>query len=262
MTDTEFTGRYMDGWVSGCFKIPLRHIKQPSTLTIYGRRYQYPEELTLSIYINGEKIQEAINPLGNFSIDVTVPPMIRGTLEIVASEVFVPQEKGINEDVRKLSFLLDEIKVPGLSDLMEPYVHLFDFKTSKKVYFLDDELWDQIAFLLADDYKVPDKKLLTPLMENEWWEKIQPPVSRFIRGTVYNKFSGESVKEGTVEIYGDGEKLMGAVPVNEQGYYEFPGIEAGDYLVVGKSDEYGQQSIKTRIDNYGKMIHLPMLPLF
>lgn len=247
MTDLEFTGRYPDEWVSKRFVMPLRHIKKESPLTIYGRRHMFPENLTLFIKVNGKVIHEAIKPVGEFAITVMIPPMIRGKLEIIASDVFIPKEKGLNEDVRELAFLLDEVVVPGLPDLMEPYHHLFDFTPSKKVIFLEDELWDTLTFLLADSYKVPDKEMLRPLKEPEWWEKLQPPASSYLRGVVYDKFSGASIQQAEVQLCNENKQLIAETSVDDHGNYEFHGLADGQYLVAGKSDPYGDQQIRVQL---------------
>jgi hypothetical protein len=263
MTETAFTGHYQDAWVSRRFVMPLRHIKTESPLTIYGRRHMYPEHLTLRIYVNGNEIHQAVIPPGPFVITVSIPPMIRGKLEIVASDVFVPKEKGLNhEDVRELAFLLDDVVVPGLQDLMEPYHSLFDFTLSKKVYFLEDEIWDTLTFFLDDRYKVPDREMLRPLREPAWWEQIMPPPASFLRGTAYDKFSGVPVRQAEVHLYNKEKQLIMETVVNDRGLYEFDGLPAGEYLVAGKADDYGDQQIAVQLNGYGKLINIPLLPLF
>lgn len=261
VNNEEFTGRYHDGWVSKRFVVPLRNVKKESSLILSGRRLPYPEKLTLFVYVNGELIHQEINPGGQFTVTAAIPPTIRGNLEIVASDVFVPKEKGMNEDERKLSFLLDEIMVPGLPDLMEPYAGLFDFKPSKKVYFLEEEVWDSLSFLLADTYKVPDRAMLNPLQEREWWEKIQPSPPAFIRGTVYDKFSGYDLQKAEVQLLDNEKKLIMQTSVDVRGHYEFHGLASGEFIVAGKAENYGEQEIKVQIEGYGKTIHIPMLPI-
>ncbi|GAX91993.1 carboxypeptidase-like regulatory domain-containing protein [Effusibacillus lacus] len=261
MNNEEFTGRYHDGWVSRRFVLPLRNIKKESSLTIEGRRLPYPEKLDLSIYVNGQLIHQASNLGGQFSIRAEIPPLFRGNLEIVASDTFVPKEKGINEDERKLSFLLDEIIVPGLPDLMEPYVNIFSFKPSKKVYFLEEEVWDELSFLLADTYKIPDKEMLEPLKGGEWWGKIQPLPSSSLKGTVYDKFSGQPLEKAEVQIFDRDQNLIMEIPVHHTGDYEFNGLAPGEYMVKGTSKTYGDQEIRVQVAGYGKLIHIPMLPL-
>ncbi|UFJ42540.1 carboxypeptidase-like regulatory domain-containing protein [Brevibacillus humidisoli] len=261
MIDDEFTGRYQDGWVSRRFVLPLRHIKKESPLIIHGRRFPYPKKLTISVYVNGTLIQQAVNPDSKFTIRAVVPPMIRGTLEIVASDYFVPKEKGINEDVRKLCFYLDEVLVPGLPDLMEPYVHLFDFKPSKKVYFLDDDVWDLVSYMLSDNYKIPFRKMMNPLKETEWWESVKPVADTSIQGTVYHKFSGLPLQEGEVQLLDGDKQLVMQTVIDDKGTYSFKEVVPGDYLICGSATAYGEQQIRIRKDNYGKVIHIPMLPL-
>ena len=179
----------------------------------------------------------------------------------MASDVFVPKEKGINEDVRELAFLLDEVVVPGLPDLMEPYHCLFDFTPTKKVYFLADELWDHLTFLLNDRYKVPDKDMLRPLKDPDWWEKLQPPPSSFLRGVVYDKFSGVPLQKTEVQIVDGGKQLVAKTVADELGIYQVNGLAAGDYEVSGKSNRYGDQQIRVQLSGFGKLINIPLLPL-
>ncbi|WP_199621674.1 carboxypeptidase-like regulatory domain-containing protein [Paenibacillus alkalitolerans] len=261
LTKWEFTSRHQDGWISRRFVMPLRHIKTESPLTIRGRHYEFPEKLTIFFYVNEKLIHEEINPFGEFSITLMIPPTIRGKLEIVSSDVFVPKEKGINEDPRELSFLLDDVVIPGLPDLMEPYTRLFEFKPSREVYFLDDEIWDQIAFLLDDSYKVPDKVMLDSLKQAQWWKNMQPPESSYVRGILYDKFSGAPVRNASVRLFGLNKQLIAETSVHGTGQYEFAGVVSGQYVLAGKSDEYGEQKVPVRIDGSGMKINIPMLPL-
>lgn len=263
MNSGEFTGRYHDAWVSKRFVTPLRHVKKESQLIIRGRRFPYPEQLTLFVYINGELIYTAVNPSEKFTISVLIPPMFRGELEIAASDVFVPKEKGINDDVRRLSFLLDEIIIPGMADLMEPYLHLFDFKPSKNVYFLEDEVWDYLSFLLDENYKIPDKDMLQPMINEEWWERIGSHPSSSVQGTVYDKFSGRPLTSAEVQLLNNEKQLIRKTRVDHNGCYQFNvnQLEPGQYTVVGRSQKYGEQEIKFIADGYGKTLHIPMLPL-
>lgn len=262
MNDEEFTGRYHDGWVSKRFVLPLRNIKKETPLIIQGRRLPYPEQLNISIFVNGHLIYQELNPGEHFSITTAIPPLARGTLEIVASHSFVPKEKGMNDDVRILSFLLDEIIVKGLPDLMEPYNHLFDFTPSKKVYFVDDEIWDSIAFLLSDKYKVPDKGFVTPLLDPTWWEKLPCSLSSSITGTIYDKFSGHYLKNAKVQVLDNQKTTITETTINEFGNYVIRSLPPGEYIVAGQSEGYGEQTVRVATEDAGKIINLPMLPLF
>lgn len=263
MADEEFTGRYHDGWVSKRFVITLRNIKKKSNLMIYGRRLPYPEQLTISIYVNGNLIHQESNPGGQFTIQAWIPPMIRGNVEIVSSHIFVPKEKGMNEDERKLSFLLDEILVPGLPDLMEPYIEFFDFKPSRKVYFLDEEVWDLLSFLLSETYKIPDKEMLNPLRDLTWWEKVQPAPapSSTIKGIVYDKFSGNPLLKAKVFLFDKNNNLVTETYSHDTGGYEFTELPPSEYIVKGTLGTYGDQQIRVVVDSFEKNIHIPMLPL-
>ncbi|MFC4768602.1 carboxypeptidase-like regulatory domain-containing protein [Effusibacillus consociatus] len=260
MSDEEFTGKYLDGWVSKRFVVPIRDIKKESLLIIRGRRSHYLEQLTINVYLNGKLVHENNYPVGPFTISLEIPPMEQWELEIVASDVFVPKDKGFDEDVRQLSFLLDEFSIPSLGDRMASYAHIFDFKLSKKVHFL--EVWDRLSSLLPEKYKIPDKGMLSPLKEVEWWNEIQPRPSSFIRGTVYDKFSGLSLQKAAVQLFNSERKLIKDTSINHEGHYEFDGLGSGDYVVLGKSENYGDQEIKIHIDGYGKAVNIPMLPMF
>lgn len=262
MSEEEFTGRYQDGWVSRRFVLPLRNIKKESPLIIHGRRFPYPEKLTIYIYVNGKLIHKAVNPDSQFTITTTIQPMYKGNLEIVASDYFVPKEKRINQDVRKLTFYLDDVIVPGLPDLMEPYLDLFDFKPTKKVYFLDDEVWDLISFLVNDKYKVPHRSMLNPIKEGEWWENVEPPVATSIEGTVYDKFSGYPLKQADVKLLDGDKKLVMETTVDDQGYYRFEDVKPGAYFVTGTSQVYGEQQVGVHKDKHGKIIHIQLQPLW
>jgi hypothetical protein len=259
MNNDEFTGRYHDGWISKRFVLPLRNIKQEASVTLRGRRLPYPEYLEISVYVNDNLIFHQVNPGMQFTVEFTVPPLLRGTLQIVSSHTFIPKEKGMNEDVRELSFLLDEILVPSLPNLMEPYNHLFDFKPSRKVYFLEDELWDAIAFYVPDKYKCPDKHLLNPLREKERWE-INPHSTPILRGTVYDKFSGRSLPHAKVQLFDRHHTFVGDTVTDANGGYEIQNLSAGEYVVTGKSNAYGDQKIRFAVKGTETIIHLPMLP--
>lgn len=90
----EFTGRYHDGWVSRRFVAPLRRVKKESVAIIKARRFPYPETLTLSVYVNGERVLVKKDPAGSFTMKVPIPPVRKGRLEILADQTFVPKEKG------------------------------------------------------------------------------------------------------------------------------------------------------------------------
>lgn len=259
-TEAEFTGRYQDGWVSRRFILPLRNIKKESVLHIHGRRFPYPQQLTISIYVNGELLHQAVNPDSSFAISCAMPPVRRGELQIVASDYFIPKEKGINEDVRKLSFYLDEVIIPGLPDMISSYKHLFAFTPSKQVYFLDEEIWDAIAFELPDSYRIPSAKMMKPLQESEWWEAIQPLPSAVIQGKLYDKFTGQAVRQAKVRLKeAEGDILQeGLAP---EGSYLFADVPPGEYLVIGSAEGYGEQQIRVKKDKTAQVIHLPMLPL-
>lgn len=259
MNHDEFTGRYHDGWVSKRFVLPLRNIKQEASVTLRGRRLPYPEYLEIFVYVNDNLIVHQVNPRMQFSLEFTVPPLLRGTLQIVSSHTFVPKEKGMNEDVRELSFLLDEILVPGLPDLMEPYNHLFDFQPSRKVYFLEDEIWDAIAFYVPERYKCPDKQILTPLLQKKRWEKI-PPSTSVLKGTVYDKFSGRSLPYAKVQLLDLHHDFLGDTVTDANGGYVFSNLAVGEYAVTGKANGYGDQKIRFATHETETIIHLPMLP--
>ncbi|MEJ8545115.1 carboxypeptidase-like regulatory domain-containing protein [Brevibacillus borstelensis] len=261
MNTEEFTGRYHDAWLSKRFTLPLRHVKRESPLILHCRRLPYPEKLTISIYVNGKLIHEEKNPGGKFTISTSIPAMLRGNLEIIASDVFVPKEKKINDDVRKLSFLVDELIVPGLPDLMEPYIHLLDFKPSRKVYFLDDEVWDQLSFLLPSHYKVPNKKMAGPLKDREWWEKIRPEPVLFISGRVYDKFSGVPLPKAVVHVVDEKKNQILKTVTDRQGAFHFSKLKPGRFVVKAQADRYGLQEINVGIGEFGKIVHMPMLPL-
>jgi hypothetical protein len=258
MTNMVFTDRYQDGWVSKRLVLPLKNIKEAASLTICGRRHEYPENLTLSFYVNGQLLHEEINPTEKFSITVLLPAMMKGVLEIVASDVFVPQEVGLNEDVRQLSFLLDEVKLTGVADLMEPYHHLFSFTPSKKVYFLDEETWDEVAYALPPDYKVPDEDMLRELKEPG---KPRECSSASIKGIVYDKFSGAPAALSYVLLLNERKQLITATAVDEHGHYQFDELSDGNYIVVGRSYQYGEQQIRVALNGDGMVIHIPVLPL-
>lgn len=261
MSTEEYTGRYLDGWASKRFVATLRNITKETSLIIHGQRYQWPEQLTISIYIDGELVEQAEIQEGYFTIQTTIKPLIKSRLEIISSSVFVPKEIGLNEDVRNLSFLLTDIIIPDMPDLMEPYNHLFDFNSSRTVYFMDEEVWDHVSLLLADTYKIPDKAMLHPLTDKLWWDKADSSLPSSIRGTVYDKFSGEPLQVGKVHIISSGSKLVMESSIDSKGYYEIGVLPFGEYGVVVKSNQYGDQAIKVHVDSFCKTIHVPMLPL-
>jgi hypothetical protein len=259
MEREEFTGKYLDGWVSRRFVIPIRKRDKGSLLVIRGRRSYYLANLTIFIYVNGKLIHEERNPEGEFTISVEIPAMNHGDVEIVASDVFVPKELGLNEDVRKLSFLLDHFSLSNLSDERQSYSHLFDFSLSKKIYFMD--VWDRLLPLLPDHYKVPDKEVFHPLLDSKWWEQIQPSMSSSIRGTVYDKFTGTALQKAAVQVIGSERKKIAETTVDHLGRFQLDGVPAGDYAITAVSEHYGEQEIKVHADGYGKCINIPLLPL-
>lgn len=261
MNNDEFTGRYHDGWVSKRFVLSLRNIKKETPLIIQGRRLPYPEILNISIFVNGNLIHQEVNPGEHFSITTAISPLARGTLEILASHSFVPKEKGMNDDVRTLSFLLDEIVMKGLPDLMETYNHIFDFKPSKMVYFIDDEIWDSIVFLVNDHYKIPDKGYLIPFKDTTWWKKISYFESPSLAGRVYDKFSGRNLTKAKVQVSDNQKILVTETTTNDFGEYEIHNLSPGNYMVTGISKGYGIQTIGVAMGCNGLIINLPMLPL-
>lgn len=259
MKSEEFTGRYHDGWVAKRFVLPLRNLKQGARLTVKGRRLPYPERLDLSFYVDGKLIHQVMNLGGEFTIQTELPPIMRGNLEIVASHIFIPKNERINEDVRELSFLLDEIHIPNLPNLIEPYLHLFDFKPSRKVYFLEEEVWDTITFLLDDRYKIPNRTMLDPL--KQVWQRESSHAAASIVGTLYDKFSGLPLRRGSVQLLNEQKSSQMETKIDEHGSYRFDRVEPGIYTVSGSSEAYGVQEIKVEMTGIDKTIHLPMLPL-
>lgn len=256
-----FTGRYMDGWVSRRFVATLRGIRQPSSLVLYGRRYPWPERLTVSLFVNGELVGQAEVEEGDFTIQATIGPLARGKLEIVSSATFVPKEIGLNEDVRSLAFLLDDIVIPDMPDWVNPYQHLFDFEPGRTIYYMDEDLWDRIAFALDPAYRIPDRELLSPLQDPPMPDKAQASAAGTVGGMLYDKFSGQPIGEGTVRLIGCGGTPVREAKPNRQGEYAFGGLPPGECTVTAQAEGYGVQTIVVAAREGRRTIHIPLLPL-
>lgn len=191
---------------------------------------------------------------------VPIPPVRKGRLEILADQTFVPKEKGINDDVRKLSFLLDEIEIPGLQDAMEPFLYLFDFTPGKKVYFLDEDVWDEAAYRLPDAYRIPDRKMLEPLRD---FANVKPNRNKrtIIRGFVYDKFENRKLTQAAVDLLNEHKRPIASAETNGEGEYKIKPPSPGTYFVRTRQHGYGDQVIAVRVRGHPLAIHVPMLPL-
>lgn len=260
--EDEFTGRYMDGWVSRRFVAMLRGIRQPSPLVLYGRRYPWPERLTVSLFVNGELVGQAEVEEGEFTIQATIGPLARGKLEVVSSATFVPKEIGLNEDVRSLAFLLDDIVIPDMPDWINPYQHLFDFEPGRMIYYMDEELWDRIVFALDPAYRIPDRELLSPLQAPPLpGGKARAAAAGTVSGILYDKFSGRPVGEGSVRLIVRGGAPARETKPNRQGEYAFGGLPPGECIVTARAEGYGEQTIVVAAREGRRTIHIPLLPL-
>ncbi|WP_199620263.1 hypothetical protein [Paenibacillus alkalitolerans] len=259
MKDEQFTGRYFDGWVSARYMISLPTIRRETSLFIYGFKYIWPEHLVISIYINGELVEQSEIDAGNFTVHAKIKPVMKGVLEIVSSSSFVPKAAGLNNDTRKLSFQLEDIVIPGLPDPVEPYNHLFGFTPRDAIVFKDRNTWDRISFAASDNYKVPDKEMLQQLNNGLWLSKEGALVCS-VGGAVYHKFTAERLTEGKVQLF-DKDKLIREMVIGSEGKYRFNDLPHGEYRIVGKSREYSDQEIRFAADGMPKVIHIPMLPI-
>lgn len=103
--------RYQDSWVPPQFRIGIQIDPQypMKKLLLTGRKH-LSKTMTISISINGNLINRYPIYSRSFLLEIPLVSSHSSTVvEICSSSQFVPLEKGINSDIRTLSFLVDDV---------------------------------------------------------------------------------------------------------------------------------------------------------
>lgn len=111
-----FTGRYEDGWVSKVY-IANKFIKsaeKDSRLVISGRNLSpFKDPIKIKIYIGSELIgTKDLIEKGEFEFTLDISNTIgmkEINIQMISNKVFCPKKLGINNDIRYLSYIIDEL---------------------------------------------------------------------------------------------------------------------------------------------------------
>lgn len=106
---------YPDGWVSKYAIVNLKNNEKSKKLLLEGQHlwpYKYP--LKIKVILNGEKIRcLVIKEKGSFNFAIELPDKHRKEdiliITLKPNKTFVPSKLGINDDERRLSFILKRI---------------------------------------------------------------------------------------------------------------------------------------------------------
>ncbi|WP_105619011.1 glycosyltransferase [Vallitalea okinawensis] len=109
-----YTDRYEDGWVSKVFSFNNDVKKETNKIVLKGKHlWPYDDSLKIKIMLNGKKIGEVeIKEKGQFIKEVDFPKNQEGKInfQLLANNVFCPKKLGINNDIRNLAYIIDEIE--------------------------------------------------------------------------------------------------------------------------------------------------------
>ena len=111
LTDT----RYPDGWVSDSCNIQLTKSSRETSVKVSGRNLSpFEEPLSIQVLANGLLlVEQQIEQKGEFTFTFPLPSTLSSErmleLHFKAGRTFVPNELGINDDARVLSFILDKV---------------------------------------------------------------------------------------------------------------------------------------------------------
>jgi hypothetical protein len=108
-------GWFDDGWAS---TVVVRRVRRRgSTIMICGRlpsEYEALRGQRLTIRCDGREVLSRDLPIGAFSWNAPMPPGEPDSMvevEIRAERSFIPSEMGLNDDLRRLAFVLDEVRI-------------------------------------------------------------------------------------------------------------------------------------------------------
>ncbi len=117
-TDTNLEGIYKDGWMADSGKFTLYNVSRKKTVEVNGF---YPTNVfrknsDLDVYVGGKLLVRQQLPKrggGGFAVQVQLPEeqldMIKTEIILKPSGTFVPAERGINPDKRKISYQIHRI---------------------------------------------------------------------------------------------------------------------------------------------------------
>ncbi|MGM7719638.1 glycosyltransferase family 2 protein [Metabacillus sp. Hm71] len=108
----QIMNRFEDLWVPQSFHILIRaNPKNPlRSLIIKGRNYHQFDDLSLTVLVNDQQIQNYSISERDFTLDIPIDSnSYTSIVEIISNRYIVPAELGVSSDNRPLSIIVDEV---------------------------------------------------------------------------------------------------------------------------------------------------------
>jgi glycosyltransferase involved in cell wall biosynthesis len=110
-----YTGRYNDDWLSGEYITCIQHDDAIEGVELKGRHlWPLADDLEIDVHLDNTKIGKLrVREKGEFQCRMLCLPLQSGqhTVRLVMNSTFSPLEHRLSGDARRLSFILDELRV-------------------------------------------------------------------------------------------------------------------------------------------------------